>query len=76
MYYMNAHKLCCLPALNAQLGGFWLAVNVFILYYGAVECLNPIGWRNFIRCAILFRETHGEGIDRIKCPYHFAKILQ
>ncbi len=32
---------------------------------------------NILRCAIIFRETHGERSSRhrITCPYHFAKLF-
>ncbi len=28
---------------------------------------------NILRCAIIFREIHGERSDRITCKYHFAE---
>ncbi len=50
----------------------------YILYYGAVECLNLIGWRTFWGAQLFSgkRTTNvvpGCFLDRITWPYHFAK---
>ncbi len=52
---------------------FKLYLSVFILR--GCWMLESDWLTNVLRCAIIFRETHGERSSRhrITCPYHFAK---
>ncbi len=49
------------------------------VYYGAVECLNLIGWRTFWGVQFFSGKrttanvVPGSSLDRITVPYHFAK---
>ncbi len=56
-------------------------VSVYIyLYYGAVKCLNLIGWRTFGGVQLfsgkrMANVVPGSSLDRITVPYHFAKLF-
>ncbi len=52
-----------------------LCCSLNLLYYGGCWMLESDWLTNVLRCAIIFRETHGERSSRhrITCPYHFAK---
>ncbi len=75
------YALCeLLQALRRSLFLITEVINNILLYYGAVECLNLIGWRTFW-CVQLFSGKRranvipGSSLDRITVPYHFAKLF-
>jgi len=55
-----------------------LQSEYMLLYYGAVECLNLIGWQTFWGVQLFSGKrtanvVPGRSLDRIKWPYLFAK---
>ncbi len=57
---------------------YCMRVYYLLLYYGAIECLNRIGWRTFWGVQLLSGKrtpnvVPGSSLDRITVPYHFAK---
>ncbi len=51
---------------------------IVLLYYGAVECLNLIGWRTFWGVQLFSGKCTANvvpdgSLDHITVPYHFAK---
>ncbi len=62
---------------------FSLSLYIYIyiykyLYYGAVECLNLIGWWTFWGVQLFWEKrtanvVPGSSLDRITVTYHFAK---
>ncbi len=71
IYIINIHSTVHIVCKHEPLFLMWLIV---IILRG--RWMLESDWlSNVLRCAIIFRETHGERSSRhrITCPYHFAK---